>query len=145
MFVFRRCATEGLIKSTDSVITSVVGKAEPVPHSDLNSAVTLLEPQIPSVIPEVIPQPFVPHCAQNSFSLTPTLPSKQTGVKSLVEICSSTQTKHTPPLSSSSKAAVSNAHFNRSCSSEAPAPFIEEIISHSKGKNRAPSIEVSLN
>lgn len=144
MFVFCRRATEGLLKSSDTV-TTVVDEAEPVPPADLHSTVTLLEPQKSSVSSEVVnSKPLVPHCGQSSYSPTPELPTKQTSNTRHVEVCSSAQPEHTPPLSNSSGVALSIARCNGSSSSGASSLFIEEIISHSKGKNRAPSIEVSF-
>ncbi|XP_047010065.1 sickle tail protein homolog isoform X11 [Ictalurus punctatus] len=141
----RRCATKGLLKSPDSVITTMVDEAEAAPPADLHSTVTVLELQRPSVISEVVSsQPLIPHCAQSSFSPTPELPTKQTSNMRHVDICSSAQPEHTSPLSSSSSGvALSTARCNGSSSSGALNLFIEEIISHSKGKNRAPSIEAA--
>ncbi|XP_058258772.1 sickle tail protein isoform X4 [Hemibagrus wyckioides] len=138
----RRCATVGLMKSSDSVITTVVDEAEP--PADLHNTLTLLEPQKSSVSSEVvISQPLVPHCSQSNIPPTPELPTKQTSNKRHVEICSSAQPELTPALGSSSGAALSVAHLNGSSSNGASSLFIEEIISHSKGKNRAPSIEAA--
>ncbi|MCJ8728335.1 hypothetical protein PDJAM_G00003210 [Pangasius djambal] len=140
----RRCATEGLLKSSDSVITTVVDEAEPVPPADLHSTDTLLEPQRSSVSSELVnSQHLVPHCVQSSFSTTPELPTMQTSNTRHVEICSSAQPEYTPPLSSSSGVALSISHCNGSSSSGASSLFIKEVISHSNGKNRAPSIEVA--
>ncbi|XP_053477827.1 sickle tail protein isoform X2 [Ictalurus furcatus] len=141
----RRCATKGLLKSPDSVITTMVDEAEAAPPADLHSTVTVLELQRPSVISEVVSsQPLIPHCAQSSFSPTPELPTKQTSNMRHVDIYSSAQPEHTSPLSSSSSGvALSTARCNGSSSSGALNLFIEEIISHSKGKNRAPSIEAA--
>lgn len=123
----------------------MVDEAEAALPADLHSTVTVLELQRPSVISEVVSsQPLIPHCAQSSFSPTPELPTKQTSNMRHVDICSSAQPEHTSPLSSSSSGvALSTARCNGSSSSGALNLFIEEIISHSKGKNRAPSIEVS--
>lgn len=128
----------GLMKSSDSV-------DEAEPPDDLHNTLNLLEPQKSSVSSEVvISQPLVPHCAQSNIPPTPELPTKQTSNKRHVEICSSAQPELTPALGSSSGAALSVAHLNGSSSNGASSLFIEEIMSHSKGKNRAPSIEVSL-
>ncbi|XP_047666745.1 sickle tail protein isoform X5 [Tachysurus fulvidraco] len=137
----RRRATVGLMKSSDPAITTVVDGAEP--PADLQNTVTLLEPQRSSVGSEVIiSQSLVPHCAQSSIPPTPELPTKQTSNKSHVEICSLAHTELTPPQSSSGTA-LSIAHLNGSSSNGASSLFIEEIISHSKGKNRVPSIEAA--
>ncbi|XP_053092156.1 sickle tail protein homolog isoform X4 [Pangasianodon hypophthalmus] len=140
----RRCATEGLLKSSDSVITTVVDEAEPVPPADFHSTVTLLEPQRSSVSSELVnSQPLVPHCVQSSFSTTPELPTMQTSNTRHVEIYSSPQPEYTPPLNSSSGVALNISRCNGSSSSGASSLYIEEVISHSKAKNRAPSIEVA--
>lgn len=131
-----RCATESLLKSSDSAIITVVDEAESAPPADLHSTVILLEPQRSSESSEVVgSQLLVPLCTQSSYSATPELPTKQTRH---VELCSSAQPELTPPLSSNSGVALSSA-----CCSGTSSLFIDEIISHSKGKNRAPSIEVS--
>ncbi|TTQ07468.1 Sickle tail protein [Bagarius yarrelli] len=136
------CATEELIISSEAVITPVVDDAEIVPPTDLYSTVNMLEPQRSSISSEVIlSQPLTPDCAQSSFSPNPELPTKRTSAKRHIGICSSAQSEHTQPLNSSSGATPSVVHLNASSSSGASSLLIEEIISNSKGRNRAQSIE----
>lgn len=144
MCVFCRCASEGLMKSSDSVITTMVD-VESVPLADLSSTVTTLESQKSSVSSEVFrSNPLVHQCAQVSFSATSELPAKQTSNLRHVELCSFAQPEHIPPLSRNPAMTNSIAHCNGCSSSGASSLFIDEIISNSKGKNRAPSIEVSF-
>ncbi|XP_060777358.1 sickle tail protein homolog isoform X7 [Neoarius graeffei] len=141
----RRCATEGLLKSSDSV-TTVVDEGEPAPPADLHSTITLLEPQKSSLSSEVVnSQPLLSHCGQSSYSPASELPTKQISNTRHVETCSSAQPEHAPPLSSSSGVTLSCnvTRCNGAPSSGTSSLFIEEIISHSKGKNRAPSIEAA--
>ncbi|XP_046704584.1 sickle tail protein isoform X4 [Silurus meridionalis] len=131
----RRCATEGLLKSSD-----VVDETEPTSPDNIHSTVTQLEPQKFSMSSEIAnSQPLLPPCT-SSFSLTPELPTKSISKTSHVEICSSALPELTTSLSSSSEVALSTARCNGSSMSGASSLFIEEIISQSKGKNRAPSI-----
>ncbi|KAF5900003.1 sickle tail protein isoform X3, partial [Clarias magur] len=139
----RRNATEGLLKP-DSVITTMVDEAEAVPPAELHSTVPLFEPQRSSLSSEVVnSKTLVPHSTQRSFPATPELPTKQISNKQNVEIYSAAQPELAAPLSSSGGLPLSIARCNGSSSSESSNLFIEEIISHSKGKNRAPSIEAA--
>ncbi|KAI5620613.1 sickle tail protein-like isoform X3, partial [Silurus asotus] len=134
----RRCATEGLLKSFD-----VVDETEPASPDNIHSTVTQLEPQRFSMSSEIAnSQPLLPPCP-SSFSLTPELHTKSTSKTSHVKICSLALPELTPSLSSSSEVALSTARCNESSMSGASSLFIEEIISQSKGKNRAPSIAVT--
>lgn len=137
-----RNATESLLKP-DSVITTMADETEAVPPAELHSTIPLLEPQRSSASSEADnSKPLVPHCTQRSFPSTPELPTKQTSNTQNVERCSSAQPELTATQSSSGGLPLSIARCNGSSSSETSSLFIEEIISHSKGKNRAPSIEV---
>ncbi|XP_053349718.1 sickle tail protein isoform X2 [Clarias gariepinus] len=139
----QRNATESLLKP-DSVITTMADETEAVPPAELHSTIPLLEPQRSSASSEADnSKPLVPHCTQRSFPSTPELPTKQTSNTQNVERCSSAQPELTATQSSSGGLPLSIARCNGSSSSETSSLFIEEIISHSKGKNRAPSIEAA--
>ncbi|KAK1795413.1 hypothetical protein P4O66_010586 [Electrophorus voltai] len=152
----RRSVTEGLLKPPDPVtmtnLTAVEG-VESAPPADLQDPVTtpLLEPQSSSVRSEVInSNPVVIHHAQSS-PVTPrqcqqsAAPSSASPVQ--LKKPSALQPDHGPPSSS-----VANGSARRSAApgddvvhdgGASPVLFIEEITNHSKGKNRATSIEAA--
>lgn len=132
------------MKSSDSVITTMVD-VESAPSADLSSTVTPCESQKSSVSSEVVrSRPLEHQCAQVSFSATSELPAKQTSNLRHAELCTFAQPEHIPTLSRNPAMTNSIAYCNGSSSSGASNLFIDEIISNSKGKNRAPSIEVSF-
>ncbi|XP_072536423.1 sickle tail protein homolog isoform X7 [Salminus brasiliensis] len=161
----RRHATEGSLKSSDvaTAASSVTADGvEPVPPSDVQDGaiMSLIEPQTSSIKSEVInSNPMVIHHAQSSpvplrqsqhsaapaFSAptqqtresTPS-PTKQSGSPMQLKKPSQSLSEPTPQ---SSNGVTNNGarHDNRA----SPSLFIEEIASHSKGKNRATSIEAA--
>lgn len=149
-----RCATEGLLKPSEPATDGV---EESAPSSDTQDVadMTLIEPQSSSVRSEV--NPVVIHHAQSSpvplcqsqHSAAPGCtsarphqahestrpPTKHSGSPGELKRPSPSQTEQAPSLSG-----VSTRYDDRI----SPNLFIEELASHSKGKNRATSIEVTF-
>ncbi|XP_066538590.1 sickle tail protein homolog isoform X2 [Hoplias malabaricus] len=163
----RRSATEGLPKPSDPIttpITAAVDGVEKAPPADDAVELPLIESQSSSVRSEFInSNPMVIHHAQSSPvppcqsqhsaapASTPGLnpqgyesspsPTKQLGSPGQLKKPGQSQPDHTPMASNINSGVPSNgARYDNGASSSL---FIEEITIHSKGKNRATSIEIA--
>uniref|UniRef100_A0A4W4GA77 Actin interacting protein 3-like C-terminal domain-containing protein n=1 Tax=Electrophorus electricus TaxID=8005 RepID=A0A4W4GA77_ELEEL len=140
----RRSVTEGLLKPPDPVtmttLTAVEG-VESAPPADLQDPVTtpLLEPQSSSVRSEVInSNPVVIHHAQSS-PVTP----RQCQQSAAPSSASPVQLKKPSALQPDHGPSAAPGDDVVHDGGASPVLFIEEITNHSKGKNRATSIEAA--
>ncbi|XP_062847109.1 sickle tail protein isoform X3 [Trichomycterus rosablanca] len=143
----RRCATDGSLKPLDPVTTTTF-KVSPATSAELQDA--LLEPQslslksdAPSSSPK-LSSSISPRQSQQMAVHLPT-PEATTKQSNNSKKFSSTQPEHTPTSSNHSNGAARIGAFSVGVqdSMGSPSLFREEIVSHSKSKSRATSIEAA--